>query len=230
MKNLIAVIVGYMEQLQDEQDLSDRNRRKIDRSLLASERMILILTQLRNAARPLDQDPVQSMELNLLIQDSRQFLNHHLLYNGIEMDLNLAQDLPAMSNVSAQVQAIFIQLLNHSIDSFKNSKKSDGLAKRISLTTERDGSSLLVHYRDNAIRSFSLTPPEAFDLSHHLRIKQALNGFNLLLLQQGMLGIGGNLTIQQDAQTGLQAEMVFRSQSMPPIEAETELNKELRVS
>jgi signal transduction histidine kinase len=230
MKNLIAVIVGYLEQLQDEQELSDRNRRKIDRSLLASERMIAIVAQLRHAARPIDQDPVQSMELNPLIQDSRQFLNHHLLYNSIEMDLNLAEDLPAISNVSSQVQAIFLQLLNHSIDSFKSNKNNDELAKRISLTTARDGSSLLVHYRDNAIRSFSLAPSEAFDLAHHLRIQQGLNGFALLLLQQGMQRLDGNVRIQQDAQTGLQVEMVFRSQSMPPIEAGTELNTQLRVS
>jgi|GEM_PF-4379891 len=230
MKNLIAVIVGYMEQFQFEKDLSVPHRRKVDRTLLASDRMILILTQLRNAARENDQDPVQSLELNPLIQDSRQFLNPHLHYHSIEIDLKLAQDLPLITNISAQVQSIFIHLLNHSIDSFKSSKKSDGLARRICLTTERDGSSLLVHYRDNAIRSFHLSPSEAFDLSHHLRIHQAQNGFEFLLLQKWMLRLGGSLTIQQDAQNGLQVAMIFRSLSLSPIEAKTELNEELLVS
>lgn len=223
MKNQIAVTIGYLDQLKDEKDFSAAHHRKIDRSLQATDKMLKILTQLRTLARDTLNEPLQAVGVNPVLLDSIDFLDRHILFHGIVMDLVLENDLPTVAGDPVQLQTIFIHLLNHSLENFKGQKAAGGQQKRIRIATEVHEGLVRIEYSDNGTRQESIGPDRFFDLFLHLGSQKLMHGLDMAVVQSLAQRQGASIIMEQDVRLGLKAILQFKIMTQVQTDAEDEI-------
>jgi two-component system NtrC family sensor kinase len=86
---------------------------------------------------------IETLDLNEVIRETLTFLEKEALYRNIEIELNLAEDLPRIASDRGQLQQVFLNLLNNSLAAVE-----DG--GRIAVTTrEKDPETEAVTIEDN---------------------------------------------------------------------------------
>ncbi len=209
MKNQIAVTVGYLDQLRDEVDGLSIHKRKIDRSLLACDKMLKILDQLRTLARDTRLEPLQGVSLQTIIKDCTSFLERHFQYHGIELNISCSDSLPLVQADGVSLQTIFVNLLNLSIEGFKQSHQTVDQKKTIRISCQLQDQSVLVQYSDSLLNRPRIDSAEAFDLFFHVETKGLLEGLDLFAAQQLVHKIGGTIEFHQDPVDSLRVTLTL---------------------
>jgi signal transduction histidine kinase len=147
LKNHIAVVVGYLEQLQEDEELKPHER-KIERSLLANEKMLQVLIQMREMSRELGQETIQPILLQETIQNALLFLDRPLLYRGITVTSTAVPPTLAAMGHGPCLQALLVHLMQHSLENFEQHPSKEG--RTIQLDVEHRADEIHLHYRDNS--------------------------------------------------------------------------------
>jgi hypothetical protein len=151
-KNQIAIVTGYLDQMKDD-ELSAAQLRKIERSLLANERMLKLLAQLRLVTRDCLNEPLQVLTLPAVLQDALELLERPLHYRGVTVNRTFVPGLPNALGHPILLQTLLVHLILHSLERFKGQPASD--RKEICIEMTRQGEGIDLHYRDNAQRAKS---------------------------------------------------------------------------
>lgn len=146
LRNQIAIVTGYLDQMKED-ELSAAQRRKIERSLLANDRMLKLLTQLSLLTRDALHEPLQPLSIPEVLQNALQFVERPLEYHSIHVRFPTLSELPRTLGHPTLMQTLFMHFILHSVDRFK---VQDGNGKEISMDFKKEGDGLRLHYRDNA--------------------------------------------------------------------------------
>lgn len=194
LRNQIAIVTGYLDQMKED-DLSAAQRRKIERSLLANDRMLKLLTQLSLLTRDSRHEPLQSLSLPEVLQDALQFVERPLEYHSIHVRVPALSDLPNALGHPTLMQTLFMHFILHSVDRFKD---QDGNGKEISLDLEPEGDGLRLRYRDNAKHG----KPWAYA--------------DRTLAEQMLQRVGASLQDSAESPEGWQLTAFFKTLDSPP--------------
>jgi len=160
MKNQIAVVLGYLDQMREDGRTVDTHERKIERSLLANNKMLKILTQLRNMSRDTLHEPLLPIALHQTLQEALDFLDRPLQYRAITVDLQLDAQMPPVMGDAVLLQTVFIHLLQQSLDHFNKQTLAEAPVKLIRIETRVEGELAWFYYQDNSLRPKPLTEAE----------------------------------------------------------------------
>jgi two-component system, NtrC family, sensor kinase len=86
---------------------------------------------------------IEVLDLNEVVRETLMFLEKESLYRNIEIDLQLAEDLPRIASDRGQLQQVFLNLLN-------NALAAVGEGDRVAITTrEKDADTEMIVIEDN---------------------------------------------------------------------------------
>jgi signal transduction histidine kinase len=194
LRNQIAIVTGYLDQMRED-ELSPAHRRKIERSLLANDKMLKLLTQLSLLTRDTMHEPLQPLAIPEVLQNALDFVERPLDYHSIHVRSTALPDLPRALGHPSLMQTLFMHLILHSVDRFR---VQDGSDKEISMDFTREGAGLRLHYRDNARSSRTWTYVDR-TLAEHM-------------LQR----LGGSLEESPDSSQGWDLNILFKTLDSPP--------------
>ncbi len=147
LRNQIAIVTGYLDQMKEDGQLSPIYQRKLERSLLANSRMLKILAQLRSLTRDCLQEPLQPLTVADVVQEALEFMQHPLEYRGISVNWTAEAGLPQAMAHPVLLETLLVDLLLDSLDRFKTQTAADG--KFITLNIKSQNEGICLHYQDN---------------------------------------------------------------------------------
>lgn len=151
MNNQIAVVLGYLDQMRENEDTAHPYSRMIERSRLANNKMLKILTQLRRMSRDTLHEALLPTALHQTLQEALEFLDRPLQYQSISVDLQLAAHMPKVLGDAVLLQTVFIQLLQQSLNHFQEPRLMEDPIKRIGIETRIEDGLVCLHYCDNSL-------------------------------------------------------------------------------
>jgi len=111
----LAVISTYAQMLAKQVSEDDQKSRLLEKIAKQTFRASEIVNSLLNFSRT---SPTEYMELNLnrVIRETVSLVDHQFQKTGVEMVLNLAEDLPAIRGNSGKLQQVFLNLFINARD------------------------------------------------------------------------------------------------------------------
>ena len=149
INNPIAVIgekAGWMRDLlYDEQFQNSENLKEYERSIEKIEehveRIRKIVHNMLGFARRMEPH-LDEVNLNTVLDQTMALLQNHARINSIQIERNLAPDLPIIASDQSQLQQVFLNLINNAIDAI-------GKDGTIALTSRRNGKFIEIEIRDD---------------------------------------------------------------------------------
>lgn len=194
LRNQIAIVTGYLDQMKED-ELPAAHRRKIERSLLANDRMLKLLTQLSLLTRDAMHEPLHPLCLPEVLQNALTFVERPLEYHSIQVRSTALPDLPRAFGHPTLMQTLFMTFILHSVDRFK---AQDGSGKTIDMDLVQDGERLRFHYRDNAQSDRRWTYADR------------------ILVEQMLQRLGASLHESAESTQGWELTVLFRMPDSPP--------------
>ncbi len=175
LRNQIAIVTGYLDQMKDEADLSPVYQRKLERSLLANSRMLNILTQLRSLTRDCLQEPLQPTTIADVVREALEFMQRPLEYRGISVNWKAEAGLPQAMAHPVLLGTLVVDLLLESLDRFKTQTSADGKVITLNIKSQSEG--ICLHYQDNCHE------PVLWDAAGQILANQLIQHFGGSLVQ-----------------------------------------------
>lgn len=97
----------------------DKFNSVIEGILKSVDRCRTITHRLLGFARQMDVMP-EILEINTLLRDVVGFLEREMTYRGIQLDLQLDEDLPTIESDRGQLQQVFLNIINNGLDAVKD--------------------------------------------------------------------------------------------------------------
>ena len=149
INNPLAVILqktGWMEDLlEDEAFRESKSAREFQDSLRKIEdhveRARKVVHNMLGYARRMEPRH-EDVDINQTIQQTVTLLDNYSRINNIEIETNLAEDLPIIAGDQSQLQQVFLNLTTNAIDAI-------GKEGRIEISSRREGDMILVDIADN---------------------------------------------------------------------------------
>jgi signal transduction histidine kinase len=98
----ISRFVGYIENMENQ-----------------SQRCKEIVQNLLRFARASTDEKLQAADVNAVMRETLSFLSHQMVSSGIDLDLRLAEGVPAIKGRAGKLQQIFTNILINSLQSMK---------------------------------------------------------------------------------------------------------------
>lgn len=127
-------------------ELTEVSARNIKR---AAERMRSLVDYIRQYIRRDGEAPWERLEINSLVQDALLILKPQLRQAGIEVSVNLPENLPSIWGHKVKLESVFQNLLANAKDAFED--VTDGRCKQIRIESKlMDSAFVCVVIEDNA--------------------------------------------------------------------------------
>jgi signal transduction histidine kinase/uncharacterized protein YigA (DUF484 family) len=152
LNNPLTTVSGFVELVLEELPANSPHRPDLELVLKEAQRARGVVRRLLDFSRPVENQRV-STNLNDLIQDSLTLIHHLAHTGGVEMNLNLTENLPWVSVDPAQIKQVLLNLGHNSIQAMPHG----GLMQVTTGQVKRDGKGwVYVSVRDNGVG----IPPE----------------------------------------------------------------------
>jgi signal transduction histidine kinase len=109
VNNPLLGILSHLE-LERKHARTEELREETDQCIEGAKRIAATLRALLNYARP-GPPQLSQVDLSALVRDSLAFLHHHPLFRGIQLETQLAADLPALTADANQFSQILMNLV-----------------------------------------------------------------------------------------------------------------------
>ena len=110
LNNLLVALREMGHRLEREELLTEKNRRYVEMIERNGERIRGIVQSLRDFARPTSFEKVE-LDLNAVIDDALDFFRTRFRHHDIDLDVELADDLPSISGDAGRLQQVFVNLI-----------------------------------------------------------------------------------------------------------------------
>ncbi|MEW5912204.1 MAG: ATP-binding protein [Thermodesulfobacteriota bacterium] len=151
---------------------------------------------------------LESLDLNEVVQESYSFIEKEALFQNIKVHLELEPSLPLIKSDRAQLQQVFLNLLDNALD-------AAGQGGRVRVSTAGEGSWLTVRVHDSGPG----VPPElaerVFDPFFTTKQPGQGTGLGLSISHSIMQRLGGRLELEGPTDEG-GATFVVRVPNVPP--------------
>ncbi len=142
LNNPLTVIIGYSDLL-SESDTEKRYERELTTMRREARRMRSIIDNLLRFARQ-SRTETQSANLVQAIEESLAIRNYEITRRGIEIERDLAQDLPPVNIDESQLKTVIVNLLNNSFDAVQDVED-----KKVSIYSRRVADKVLFSVIDS---------------------------------------------------------------------------------
>jgi two-component system, NtrC family, sensor kinase len=177
----------------------ERIQNQVERARGVTHRML-------NFARRMEPQ-MEATDVNAVVRESYSFIEKEALFNNIKVQLELAPEVPAVSTDRAQLQQVFLNLLDNALD-------ATGKGGRIRITSEADSSWITVRVTDSGPG----VPPDLagriFDPFFTTKDPGQGTGLGLSISHSIMDRLGGSLELENKPGQG--ATFVVRIANLPP--------------
>ena len=141
INNPVAIMIeeaGWVEDLMEDQPADVPNREEIERALgqirNQGKRCKDITHKLLSFARQTDDSHVTEVELPMLIEEVVSLSIQQARYAQVNFDMDIDHSLPAISGSTTELQQVFLNLINNSIQAMEH---DDG--GEVSISCQQDG-------------------------------------------------------------------------------------------
>jgi two-component system, NtrC family, sensor kinase len=177
----------------------ERIQNQVERARGVTHRML-------NFARRMEPQ-MEATDVNTVVRESYSFIEKEALFNNIKVQLELDPNVPAVSTDRAQLQQVFLNLLDNALD-------ATGKGGRIWITSQADSSWITVKVTDSGPG----VPPDLagriFDPFFTTKEPGQGTGLGLSISHSIMDRIGGSLEL--DNKPGQGATFIVRIPNLPP--------------
>lgn len=142
INNPINGIINYTQILLDKGDetYDETDRDFMARIIKESERIAVIVGNLLSFARQRD-DMVENVSLKEIIEDSVSLLMHQFQKDGIKLEVDLPDDLPAITANPQQMQQVIVNLLTNASYALNQRYPDSDSNKRLKISCRRQTAS-----------------------------------------------------------------------------------------
>ena len=138
---------------------------------------------------------IEVLDLNEVIRETLTFLEKEAVYRNIEIDLQLAEDLPPIASDRGQLQQVFLNLLNNALAAVQEGGK-------IAITTrEKDADMVMVSVTDDGCGMSPETLQHLFEPFFTTKKGQG-TGLGLPITYGIVKKLGGDIAVQSREGTG----------------------------
>jgi two-component system, NtrC family, sensor kinase len=192
---IIAEKAGWMRDLLDKEDIrSSENWQEFEDCIKKIERQVersrTVTHRLLRFGRRME--PTQEMvDVNQIISETITFLENEAHYRDIELRTNYGEKLPRITTDSAQLQQVFLNIVNNAIDAI-------GKCGHIDITTtcnSSDNSEVMVEIADNGPGIPKELLAKIFDPFFTTKGPQEGTGLGLSISYSIMEKLGGKITV-----------------------------------
>lgn len=152
------------------------------------DRCKAITHRLLGFARRTDVVP-EELQINEVIREVLMFLDSVLLYNRIQLDLQLEENLPPVTSDRMQLQQVFLNIINNAIDAIGK----DGL---ISIMTHMIAGDIRVVIQDNGPGIDETILPHIFEPFYTTKETGKGTGLGLSITYGLIKRLGGDITVR----------------------------------
>src|SRR5262249_16732448 len=174
------------------------------------ERLDLISSQIERIERIVPNMPgatrrpapvLEPTDLNSLLRKIFEVTAPTLAARQVELSTDFDDDLPVISGDGEQLQQVFINLINNSLDAMPQ-------GGRLTFTTSKNNGHVEVKCRDTGQGIRDDIKPRIFDPLFTTKERERGSGFGLAVVQQIVREHGGAIEVESDAGQG--AEFIIR--------------------
>lgn len=133
LNNPLAAIRGFSEILLRPNTDPEKVRSRAEKIFHATLRMQKIVSHLHSFSRTGSQDERKPVDINAPVRDSLIILEEQLRIRGIEVELNLGENLPPVHGDANQLESVVQNLIANARDAYDD--KVDSLNKKIAVRT-----------------------------------------------------------------------------------------------
>ncbi|KMY67641.1 hypothetical protein AAU61_06945 [Desulfocarbo indianensis] len=138
---------------------------------------------------------LDSVEINQVLTEAFSFLEREAKLKGVEVDLALSQDLPSLQTDRAQLQQVFLNLLNNALDAVEG-------GGRITLASRREDGEVVVSVADNGPGIPKEVQDSVFDPFFTTKAPGEGTGLGLSISHSIMQKLGGSITFESEPGKG----------------------------
>ncbi len=142
LNNPLTSIIGYSELMTDDIKAGPA-RHKLEKMTREAQRMRRIIENLLRFARKNNLEK-KSANLQTLLVDVLALREYHIRNNDVDIQMNVASDLPQVALDEDQFKQILLNLLNNSMDALESNRH-----KRIRIEAARRGDRVVMFFDDN---------------------------------------------------------------------------------
>jgi two-component system NtrC family sensor kinase len=195
----IGELAGLMEDLTDDDfcksyshgALFKDNLMKIQQHV---ERVRSVTHRLLGFARRME-PRLDTVEVNQVLMEAFSFLEREAKLKGVEVGLELAQDLPSLKTDRAQLQQVFLNLLNNALDAVEE-------GGQVKLGSWRDEGEVVVSVADNGPGIPEDMQDSVFDPFFTTKGPGEGTGLGLSISHSIMQKLGGSITFESSPHKG----------------------------
>jgi two-component system NtrC family sensor kinase len=187
---LIGDLIGSMSQFPNKEKflrLTESIRQSVDRCSTITHRLL-------GFARRMDVE-IEVIDLNEVILEVIGFLENEALHHNVDVQLQLADDLPQISSDHGQLQQIFLNILNNAFSAVENG----GMV--IITTWEHDADTVGVSIEDNGVGMSEETRSHIFEPFFSTREGYG-TGLGLSITYGIIKKLGGNIEVRSKEEEG----------------------------
>ena len=144
LNNPLTVVKGYLELILQTHDLPAETRAGLEKAVHEANRAAKLVQNFLNFAR---QHPPQrtAVEINEIIHRVMDLRKFSMQVSGVDVVLELADDLPKIQADPDQIQQVLVVLINNAFHAMSGT----GRHGRLRITSRRDGERVQVRVQDN---------------------------------------------------------------------------------
>ena len=164
LNNPLTGITGFSELLLN-YDLDPEVRKDAERISLEAHSTVRVVQNLLSFAR-MQELQKQPVDLNTILARTVEIKSYDLRVNSIEVDMQLAQHLPAILADPGQMQAIFLNLINNARDAISSSRgrgtlqvRTDHVGDEVWVAIGDDGPGITPEDQSRLFTPFVTTKP-----------------------------------------------------------------------
>jgi two-component system NtrC family sensor kinase len=146
LNNPLAIITGYTDILLEDSRLTPDQRQKVELIRKSALRASTVVQSLRTFARK-GKPERKPADINVIVQAALQLKRDELHASGVELDVNLFQQLPPIFVDANHIRQALVNLLNNAQDAFQ----ADSTTRRIRVETELSGKCVIVRIADTGL-------------------------------------------------------------------------------
>ena len=205
VNNPIAAITGVAEAIHDTQNTAacGTGRCRPELILEQTRRISHITRQLAQMTAPYSPEP-QLFDFNALVRSTCDFVRYDKRFRGIELNLDLDAQVPAIHAVADHLTQVLMNLLINAADA---TGSIAGRKPSITVKTESSNGEVVLVVADNGCGMDGETLPRAFDEAFTTKPPGKGSGLGLFMCRSLIAAEGGRIELDSESGRGTRASV-----------------------
>jgi signal transduction histidine kinase len=207
LNNPLTAVIGFAQRLERAED--PKVHESAAAVVRAARRMKVIVDKLLQADRPPAVVELDRVDINGPVREALVLFEEQLRQRSISVDLKLADALPTVRANAEHLEGVLHNLLANARDALEETAVDGGRARRITITTQREGRWIKLRFADNGCGM----PPEvrerAFDPFYTTKEVGKGAGLGLYVSHKIVDQYDGSITLESEEGTGTTVEILL---------------------